>query len=178
MAIIFEKIETLDEVDSEGLYLSSFPDIDYNFFSQVSNVETDEEKKQFYFDQLQEAIDGTSGIQRPDETFLMFKGSIDGVDCVFNGGFVNSETKTYRGHWYLSRPIDGSRSWIVSAESAAIRANFFKSLDITSFVAPSHPSSLVLRSIRNNPNITVIRDETFETVGDAPNKVEIEISVE
>lgn len=157
MTIVFKEIASLLEVDIDGLFEDSFPDIDVNFFN-FTTATTHEEKKAFYFGQLQDAIKGTSYLQREGDRFFMFKASIDGTDCVFNGGFIET-SGAYRGHWYLSRPINGSRSWITSTETSAARKDFFTSVGITSFKAGGDPSSMVLSNIRRNQNVTVVAED-------------------
>lgn len=170
MTIVFQQITSLSEVDIDGLFEDSFPDLDVNFFDHTT-AQTHEEKKAFYFQQLQDAMNGTSYLQREEDTsFFMFKGSIDGVDCVFNAGFIEIGG-IYRGHWYLTRPINGNRSWINSEESAIARKQFFNSNGIQAFKAGGAPGSLVHSTIKRNPNLTVVDEKPV-------NEVSTELTVE
>lgn len=175
MNILFQQITSLEEVDLQGLFNDSFPDIDINFFNHTE-VSTIEEKSAFYFNQLLDAMNGQSYLQNPGDRFIMFKGSYEGIDCVFNAGFIDLDVNfnySYRGHWYLSRPINGSRSWIRDTDTTELRNQFFSSIGVSSYKARGKSDSLMLSSIRRNPNVTVINEATINNGQDT----ELTISV-
>ncbi len=156
MAVTFDKINTLSDVDFESLYDASFPDININFFNKVPKEMTEEQKKQYYFNQCNSAVNGLSPLQKEGESFFGFKIVVDGVDRVLNAGFLEVDGTTYRGHWYLTSPINGSRSFIYSAETAAVRQAFFESEGITHYKAPTFAGSLMYRALQRNNTSNVI----------------------
>lgn len=177
MTVTFEKINTLSDVDFNALCDASFPDIDINFFNKVPKEMSDEEKKQYYFDQCDFAANGLSPLQKEGESFFGFKIVVDGVDRVLNAGFLEADGTTYRGHWYLTSPIDGSRSFIYSAETAAVRQAFFQSEGITHYKAPTFTGSLMYQALQRNntSNVISIVDQTNNTI--VPDGVVIKVQV-
>ena len=177
MNITFERIYSLADVDYDTLCDDSFPDIDNNFFEKVPGQLTVEQKKQYYYDQCQAAIDGRSSLQKDAEIFFGFKIVVDGIDRVLNAGFVEADGVTYRGHWYLTSPIDGSRSFIYSAEAAAARRAFYEANGIAHYKAPTFTGSLMYQALhRNNTsNVVSIEEETVNSVVD--NGVVIKVQV-
>lgn len=175
MNILFQQINTLQEVDVQGLFQDSFPEIDLNFFSHA-NVTTYEEKSALYFGQLLDAINGQSYLQEPGNRFIMFKGSYEGVDCVFSAGFIDLDINndySYRGHWYLSRPINGSRAWIREADTNELRNAFFRSIGVSSYKLRGREGSLVLSNIKRVAGANIINETTFNNGQD----IEITVSV-
>lgn len=170
MTIVYEQISSLASVDIDGLFDGSFPDIDQNFFSKVPSVVEYADKKAFYLDQLELAIAGNSPLWREGDTFFMFKGSIDGVDCVFNAGFVNEGS--YRGHWYLCKVVNASKAWIFTDETTAARNTFFGANGIVSYKAMGHTNSNVISAIRRNAKLNII-NETIINIDDVELTIEV-----
>lgn len=156
MAVTFERIYSIADVDFDTLCDDSFPDINNNFFVKVDGNHTDSEKKQYYLDQLLAAMAGTSGLQKEGESFFGFKIVINGVDRVLNAGFVEADGTTYRGHWYLTSPIGGSRSFIYTEEAGTARRTFYQSNGITHYKAPTFNSSLMYQALQRNDTSNVI----------------------
>jgi hypothetical protein len=177
MTVTFEKINTLSDVDFESLCDASFPDIDINFFNKVPKEMTDDQKKQYYFDQCNSAVSGLSPLQKEGESFFGFKIVVDGVDRVLNAGFLEADGTTYRGHWYLASPINGSRSFIYSAETATVRQAFFQSEGITYYKAPTFTGSLMYQALQRNntSNVISIVDQLDNTA--VPGGVVIKVQV-
>lgn len=164
MNVAFQQITTLDQVDFDDLFLSSFPDIDNNFIWR-QDLQTTEQKQAFYQDQLQSAIDGESYLQREGETFLMYKVTIDGNDHLLAAGFMEPTTPgTFRGHWYLTKKYNDSRSWIHDVNTAYVRGQFFTSQGIGQYKTPTHADSAFLAAIKRN-NANTIVDETSTEMG-------------
>lgn len=164
MAYQFEQIASLDQVDFDGLFAASFPDIDNNFL-WMDELATDELKKDFYLNQLRTALDGNSSLSREPESerFLMYKITNDGVDYLLAAGFVEPGG-CFRGHWYLTRPNSGSRSWIYDADTAAARVAFFESVGVYSYKALTHASAALYTSLRNNAarnNLQILDQQTI-----------------
>jgi hypothetical protein len=177
MNIAFQQITTLDQVDFDGLFLSSFPDIDNNFIWR-RDFQTAEQKQAFYQNQLQSAIDGESYLQQEGETFLMYKVTIDGNDHVLAAGFVEPTTPgTFRGHWYLTKKYNNSRSWIHDSNTAPVRAQFFASQGIGQYKTPTHADSAFLASIKRNNANTIVEETSTELAPTLPNLVSLTISL-
>lgn len=160
MTFQFQKINTLAEVDFDGLFIESFPDFDINFLWQPE-ITTIELKKDFYKNQLEAAINGISPLIAPNESFMMYKVSQDNVDILLCAGFIEEDGISFRGHWYLSRPINGSRSWIHSSDMIANRKAFFTNAGVTSLVFPTHNSSLMYKTVKRNPVFPSVDEQEF-----------------
>ena len=154
--ITFERVYTLTDFDFDTLVTDSFPDININFFNQVPFELTDTEKKQYYLDQLTHALNGTSPLQKEGESLFGFKIVVDGIDKVVNFGFIEADGVTYRGHWYLTSTVNGSRSFIYSSEADVARHNFYTSFGITSYKAPTFKTSLMYQALQRNNSSNVI----------------------
>ena len=63
---------------------------------------------------------------------------------------------TYRGHWYLTSTVNGSRSFIYSSEADVARHNFYTSFGITSYKAPTFKTSLMYQALQRNNSSNVI----------------------
>jgi hypothetical protein len=148
-----------------------------NFFNKTETT-TYEEKKALYFNQLVDAVLGQSYLKRPEDIrFIMFKGSYEGTDCVFNAGFVDLDVNfnySYRGHWYLSRPLNGSRNWIREADTNELRNAFFRSIGLSSYKALGKTDSLVLSSLKRAAGVNIINERLFNNDQD----IEVTVSVE
>jgi hypothetical protein len=177
MNIAFQQITTLDQVDFNDLFLSSFPDIDNNFI-WGEQLQTVEQKQVFYQNQLQSAIDGDSPLQREGETFLMYKMTIDGNDHVLAAGFIEPTTPgTFRGHWYLTKKYNNSRTWIYAANTASVRAQFFASHGIGQYKTPTHADSAFLAAMKRNNANTIVEETSTELAPTYPNLVSLTITL-
>lgn len=120
--ISYQKITSLGEVDFDTLFLASFDLFDRSFPLPTSF--TYEQKKQLYLDQLQSAFDGSWSVKNTDDTFLIYKGLVDGSECALTGGYVQSDG-AFRVHWMLTAPSGNNRNWLYSSEHrAALKAIF------------------------------------------------------
>lgn len=160
MTFQFQKINSLSEVDFNGLFLESFPDFDINFL-WASDLTTPDSKKEFYQSQLELAINGNSPLATPTETFMMYKVSQDQVDLLLCAGFIEEDGVSFRGHWYLTRAVNGSRAWIHLPEMIASRKAFFTNQGITSLAVPTHTNSLMYKSVKRNPLFTSVNEQEF-----------------
>lgn len=161
MNIQFQTITSLAEVDFDDLYESSLPDINNNFL-WAAHLETDEQRKEFYREQLSLAIAGESPLAKGNQ-FLMYKVTIDGVDHLLAAGFIEEDPRCFKGHWYLTKKHNNSRSWIFAPETAPIRAAFFAQHDVDTYKAPTHVDSAFYAALkRNSANNIVDEVPSFE----------------
>ncbi len=158
MTFQFQKINSLSEVNFDELFVESFPDFDINFL-WMPELTTIELKKEFYRNQLEAAIAGNSPLAAPNEKFMMYKVSQGAVDFLLCAGFIEADGVSFRGHWYLSRSINGSRSWIHFAEMINSRKTFFNGEGITTLVVTTHADSLMYKSVKRNPIFTGLTEE-------------------
>lgn len=177
MNIAFQQIQSLDQVDFDDLFLSSFPDIDNNFLWRP-DFETVEQKQAFYQDQLQSAIDGESYLQQEGETFLMYKVTIDGNDHLLAAGFLEPTTPgTFRGHWYLTKKYNDSRSWIHNANTAYARGQFFSNQGIGQYKTPTHADSAFLAAMKRNNANTIVEETSTEISPVLPAMVSLTVTL-
>jgi hypothetical protein len=59
MAIVYQRLQSLSEIDLDTMFFNSLTALDTNFFEIVPNDLPFEYKKKYYIDQLQSAIAGT-----------------------------------------------------------------------------------------------------------------------
>lgn len=135
MLLQFEQVTSLNQIDFDTLYANSSAAFDRNFPWNLAfplQTPTIEEKKNFYLNQLQQAINSNSSLQHENEELLMFKVLLDGKVVMFKGGFVEADQITHRGHWFLTDTDDtGSRNWMYSAEFDEAQRNFYAQFGIT-----------------------------------------------
>jgi hypothetical protein len=153
MNIQFQTLTSLS-VDFDDLYESSLPDINNNFL-WAPHLETDEQRKEFYKEQLLDAIAGNCPFSNDNE-FLMYRVQIDGVDHLLAAGYIEAETRCFKGHWYLTKKYNNSRSWIFAAETAPIRAAFFAQHNIETYKAPTHTDSAFYAALKRNSSDSII----------------------
>lgn len=150
MTVIHQKITSLAEVDFDYLFTESASRIDGNFLWNPSF--TLEDKKQFYYNQIQDAIEGKSHLIKDGETFFMFKTMIDGQDKELSAGFKGIDGK-YRGHWNLSAPDNtGSRNWIYTKETRDSRKLLLNSEGITAYSMPTYVGSDLYKFVKYRKN--------------------------
>lgn len=130
--IEYVKITSLAEVNFDYLFTQSLSSLNNNFLWS-NPAWTDAEKKDFYTNQILQAIEGTWHLKGPQDTFFMYKTVVDGEDKELSAGFV--EGTLYKGRWNLSTPdINGSKNWIYTAENRTARKAFYTSNGLTSYV--------------------------------------------
>lgn len=156
MNIQFQTITSLDEVDFDDLYESSLPDINNNFL-WAPHLETDEQRKEFYRNQLSLAIAGESPLANGNE-FLMYKVQIDGVDHLMAAGYIEENPRCFKGHWYLTKKHNNSRSWIFAAETTPIRTAFFAQHNLETYKAPTHTDSALYLAFKRNIGDNIIEE--------------------
>lgn len=175
MNIQFQTITSLSDVDFDDLYQSSLPDINNNFL-WPSELETDEQRKEYYRERLAAAVAGESPLANDNE-FLMYKVQIDGVDHLLAAGYIETDPiRCFRGYWYLTKKHNNSRSWIFAAETTPIRAAFFAQHDIDTYKAPTHVDSAFYAAIRRNTSDKII-DEVPPFEGAPPNYTALIVKV-
>lgn len=156
MNIEFQTVTSLAEVDFDGLYSSSLPDINNNFL-WAENLRTDEERKEFYRTQLLSAMAGESYLSSGNE-FFMYKIVIDGVDHLLAAGFIEPSPRCFKGHWFLTKAYNNSRSWIFAPETTPIRSAFFASYNIDMYKAPTHVNSAFYAALRRNSGDKILEE--------------------
>jgi len=180
MAIEFQKIDTLDQVNFDVLLEASFPDIDINYFSAYPNLLTHDQKKEHYYNRVYEATQGASPIQKEGETFMMVKIVVDGVDSLLKAGFIESGGDTFRIAWYLAKPDStGNRKWIYTPETDAARKQFYTSQNLTHYKGAGINSSILIKAMRRNIANTFItlEEENTHLYDSVGNIVELKIRV-
>ena len=127
MAVVHEQIASIDDfTEFDTMFAAAESRLDLNFFSQVPNELSFDEKKAYYRSQIESAFAGTWQLQNAGETPFFYKGVYDGVTMEFCGGFIEADGITFRGHWYLTAPDgNGSRNVIHTADTATSRRAFY-----------------------------------------------------
>lgn len=140
--IIHQEIKSWDDLDFDSIFDQSITRLDLNFFRIAKHVETYEDKKQFYKDQIQSAFDGTWSVKQEGETLFFYKGIYDGVVMEFCGGYIENDGITFRGHWYLTSPDNiGSRNLIHTSEAAEARRTFYQQHGLSQYKIPTYVGS-------------------------------------
>lgn len=135
MALQFELVTSLDQIDFDTLFYNSSAAFDRNFPWHLSfpGIEPSYElKKNFYLNQLNQAILGTSPLRKENEKLLMFKVLLDDKLVMFKAGYIESDQITHRGHWFLTdTDSTGSRNWMYTPELDEGQRNFYAQFGIT-----------------------------------------------
>ena len=172
MVITHQKITSLAEVDFDYLFIESAPRIDGNFLWHNPRASVPE-KRDFYYNQLSEAINGASHLRRDGEIFFMFKSLIDGQDKELSAGFIGDNGQ-YRLHWNLSAPdATGSRNWIYTQEARESRRALLNASGITSYVIPTYVGSDIYKFVKYRENAGNFRilEERPTVFGPNPNNL-------
>lgn len=179
MIITHQKITSLSEVNFDYLFLESVTRMEGNFLWARPDF-TVEEKRDFYYNQLQDAIEGRSHLIKENETFFMFKTILDGEDKELSAGFIG-QNGVYRGHWNLSAPDStGSRNWIYTQEARDSRKALFNANGIVAYSMPTFVGSDLYRFVkyRENAGFFKILEEKPTIEGPNPqNLVTLVISI-
>lgn len=167
MSVEILVVNSLDEIDFDALFDGSYPQIDDSFI--WPDLTTLEEKKQYYRNQLESAINGTWPLTNKSERLFMFKGIYNGVVMEFVAGYIEEDNETFRGHWCLTQSDDsGSKNKIHIAPAQQARTAFYHSNGIYYYKTPTFKNSMFYRWIkyRNNSGaIEVIAEEpTFSEI--------------
>ena len=127
MAVVHEQITSFaDFTEFDTVFAAAESRLDLNFFSEVPDITTTEQKKEYYSNQIESAFAGTWPLQNTGETPFFYKGIYDGVTMEFCGGFIEADGITFRGHWYLTAPdSNGSRNVIHTTDTATSRRAFY-----------------------------------------------------
>ena len=168
MSIVFEQINGWDDFDFDDFFDQSSSRLDLNFFS-VANQVSDDDKKQYYKDQIQSAFDGTWPLKQEGETLFLYKGTYDGVVMEFCGGYIENDGITFRGHWYLTAPDDtGSRNRIHTDEAAVSRKNFYEQHGMTQYKVTTYVGSSFHQwmNIRINGGAVTLISQTETSLGE------------
>lgn len=181
MSLTFQQVTSLGDFDFSTLFDASFPGFDNNFpwhltFGGITPAY--EQKKEFYFNQLIQGLNGISHLKKDDEHLLMFKVTLDGKDVMFKGGYIENDGITHRGHWFLTdTDIDGSRKWMYTEEFDAAQRNFYAQFGITHHKVLTYVGSDLYRMMRSRTyyvqsrglsNRAEVINEEFNTVPEVP----------
>jgi hypothetical protein len=143
MAVVHEQITSFaDFTEFDTMFAAAESRLDLNFFSQVPNELSFDEKKAYYRSQIESVFAGTWQLQNAGETPFFYKGVYDGVTMEFSGGFIEADGITFRGHWYLTAPDgNGSRNAIHTADTATSRRAFYTTHGLTRYKVPTYVGS-------------------------------------
>lgn len=148
MNIELELIESLDAIDFDYMFSESFSRLELNFIWPV-NVTTYEQKKEYFLNRLQSAIDGDWKLKNDDDTFLMMITKADGVIVEFSAGYLEADGGLSL-HWNLTAPVPGgNRNWRYSPEAQQARKDFAVSIGATSFKEHTYVGSLLYRTLKS-----------------------------
>lgn len=112
--IKYRVIDNLDEIDLDSLFDSSLVHLNKNT-TWPANV-PDEIKKNMYLSELRKAVAGESQYKTENDTFFMYVILVDDVIAEFAAGYLQ-KNKSFRIHWLLTKPVEGSRHWRYTTES-------------------------------------------------------------
>lgn len=138
--ITYNNVTNLNNIDYDRLFQSSYPLIDNNFVWPIF-VSTFEQKKQYYYEQLVQAVDGSWAIKSSEDRLLMYVVELDGIQVEFSCGFIEQD-RCFRPHWFLTAPDNnGSRNWLYTADNRNAKSAFYQSLNITSYKVSTYIGS-------------------------------------
>ena len=160
MDVIFEKITDLSSIDYDGLFSGSEEALQENFrfpkkLGPNHNVPT---PKEYYLKLLNDAFNGNSWLQEEGDTFFCYLIKVDGIDMALSGGFIEEDGFTFRGHWYLSKDMKGSRNWIHFPMTKIARAAFMAENGITRFKLPTFVNSQIYKAVKQVNTTRVIKE--------------------
>jgi hypothetical protein len=173
MAIVYQRLQSLSEIDLDTMFFNSLDLLDANFFSLLPQDISFDDKKSHYLVQLQSAIDNTWPLKNDTDTFMMFKGVVDGIDGEFAAGYVDAEG-AFTGRWYLTSPDStGSRNWFWQEEAKTIRHAMYAENGVTKIKMPTFLNSQLYTFMKNRVNSGLITQlEEYPTVAD-PNPLNL-----
>lgn len=161
MIISYEKIASLNEVNFDYLFIESFSRLDTNFLWYKPDL-TFSDKKEFYLNQLQSAIEGKFPLEKDGDRFFMYKTLLDGEEKELSAGFIGIDG-SYRGHWNLSASDTlGSRNWMYTKEARDARKILFNSNGAYSYTIFTFIGSDLYKFIkyrRNAGNFNIIEEK-------------------
>ena len=164
MAVVHEQITSFaDFTEFDTVFAAAESRLDLNFFSQVPNELSFDEKKAYYRSQIDSAFDGSWPLKEPNEEVFLYKGIYDGIIMEFCGGFIEEDGITFRGHWYLSAPDgNGSRNAIHTAEAAVSRRAFYQAHGLSRYKVLTFKNSSMYQwmKIRINDGSVIQVSET------------------
>lgn len=170
--VVYEEITSLADIDFDLLFQQSFDRLDANFL-WPSPLVTYDQKKEYYYNQLTSAINGTWELKSPTEVFKMYRTIVDGQIAEFVAGYVDNGD-TYGGRWYLTAPTpDGSRNWMYTPEAQAARKVFFTDNGLVNIKYYTFVNSDLYRLVKmraTNGGITLL-DEYPTVAGDNPHNL-------
>lgn len=181
MSIVFERIYSWNDFDFDALFEASKEHLQANFFSNIPFAMSDEQKKEYYKQQLQTGFNGTDiYLKKENEEFFCFKGTVDGIVMEFGAGYIEEDTCTLRFHWYLTAPdINGSRNILHVNSTADIRKPFYAQHGITRYRLLSSKDSDLHKWFRSRVNSGKQKLVSEGVINEIPNVVtEIEMLIE
>lgn len=147
MNIEFVQIDSLDDIDFDYLFSESYVRME-NTFLWAPGINTYEQRKQFYFNQLQSGIDGTWPLKNDTDTFVMIVTKVDNEVVEFAAGFMD-EDRYLSLRWHLTAPgSTGNRNWRYSAEANQARRALVSQLNAAGFKEFTWKGSLHYRMLR------------------------------
>jgi hypothetical protein len=168
MNIQIQQLFSLEDIDFDGLFDSSFPDMDTNYYLLADNTGPTETKRQTYYKTLSDAMAGTSPLQKENTYVFGFKVVIDGADHLMNVGFVDHVSGVFTTHWFLTKPYNNTRSFIHSVEYKQLRSQFFLDNEIQYYQITTPYNSLLYKSIKQsnaNSAVELVDEQPFDHPG-------------
>lgn len=147
MIVEFVEIGSLAEIDFDYMFTESYSRMENTFLWPPMCV-TYEQRKQFYYDQLLAADNGTWPLKNETDTFILIVTKVDGEIVEFTAGF-RDENDVVSLRWHLTAPgADGKRNWRYSQEALQARKDFVAQAGIKAFKEFTWKGSLHYRMLR------------------------------
>lgn len=147
MIVEFIDIESLDEIDFDYMFTESYTRM-VDTFLWPQNCDTFEKRKQYYYNQLLSADNGTWPVKNDNDTFILIATKVDGMIVEFTAGF-RDENDIVSLRWHLTAPgADGKRNWRYSQEALQARKDFVAASGIAAFKEFTWKGSLHYRTLR------------------------------
>lgn len=147
MIVQMQTVDTIDNIDLDALFLSSYERMDKNFIwhHTLSDYES---RKNFYLGQIQSAIDGEWNLKNDTDELIMFTTTVDGVLVDFAAGFMEANGIVSL-RWNLAS--DGSvisNNWRFSPEARIERKRFSTEIGATGFKHYTWVGSLIYKMLK------------------------------
>lgn len=161
MQVNFVRVYGLNDFDFDALYDGSEPDIYLNH--TWSHEPLGRSKKEVFRYTIEQAFN--LGVSADNEPLFGFKLTIDGVDHLVNIGYIESDGETYRANWFLTKPYNGSRSFIFDSNTSVVRAQFYSNNNITHYKFYTRSNAPIYQAFTNKTTINVVEDQQNGTEG-------------
>jgi hypothetical protein len=148
MNVQIQLINSLDSIDFAALFLASYTRIDKNFLWPAT-ISTYEQKEQYYYNQLQSAVNGTWPLKEATDTFIMIVTKVDDVVAEFAAGYLGIDGYVAL-RWNLTADLgpDGSRNWRYTPEADTARRQFTQQIGAIGYREFTWVGSLLYKTIK------------------------------